>query len=113
MNAGWIAVVFLGRQPNPFVVEVGIEAVAQGDVCDGGTGFRTLLNDLSLERFAVGTALRAHGKIRLMGHGLRRRCREGVLAGRILLNYVVWGQRKCFGPTLERDPQRRLGNSAR
>lgn len=26
-----------------------------------------------------------------MGHGLRRRCREGVLAGRILLNYVVWG----------------------
>ena len=53
---------FLGRQPNPFVVEAGIEAVAQGDVCDGGTGFRTLLNDLSLERFAVGTALRAHGK---------------------------------------------------
>ena len=42
--------------------EVGIEAVAQGDVCDGGTGFRTLLNDLGLERFAVGTALRAHGK---------------------------------------------------
>ncbi|WP_448099651.1 hypothetical protein, partial [Klebsiella pneumoniae] len=42
--------------------KVGIEAVAQGDVCDGGTGFRTLLNDLSLERFAVGTALRAHGK---------------------------------------------------
>jgi hypothetical protein len=30
---------------------------------------------------------------RLLGghHGLRRRCREGVLAGRILLNYVVWG----------------------
>ncbi|MBW9418649.1 hypothetical protein ABKV41_18600 (plasmid) [Enterobacter roggenkampii] len=26
-----------------------------------------------------------------MGHDLRRRCREGVLAGRILLNYVVWG----------------------
>ena len=26
-----------------------------------------------------------------MGHGLRRRCREGVLDGRILLNYVVWG----------------------
>ncbi|WP_342365409.1 hypothetical protein, partial [Escherichia coli] len=36
--------------------------VAQGDVCDGGTGFRTLLNDLGLERFAVGTALRGHGK---------------------------------------------------
>lgn len=47
-----------------------------------------------------------------MGHGLRRRCREGVLAGRILLNYVARGNR-CFGPTLERDPQRRLGNSAR
>ena len=58
MNAGWIAVVFwVGSR-----IEVGIEAVAQGDVCDGGTGFRTLLNDLSLERFAVGTALRAHGK---------------------------------------------------
>lgn len=53
---------FLGKQANPFVDKVGIEAVAQGDVCDGGTGFRTLLNDLSLERFAVGTALRAHGK---------------------------------------------------
>ena len=24
---------FLGMQPNPFVDEVGIEAVAQGDVC--------------------------------------------------------------------------------
>lgn len=53
---------FLGMQPNPFVDEVGIEAVAQGDVCDGGTEFRTLLNDLGLERFAVGTALRGHGK---------------------------------------------------
>ena len=53
---------FLGKQANPFVDEVGIEAVAQGDVCDGDTGFRTLLNDLGLERFAVGTALRAHGK---------------------------------------------------
>ena len=52
----------LDKQAKPFVDEVGIEAVAQRDVCDGGTGFRTLLNDLSLERFAVGTALRAHGK---------------------------------------------------
>lgn len=29
---------FLIVQPNPFVDEVGIEAVAQGDVCDGGAG---------------------------------------------------------------------------
>ena len=42
--------------------EVGIEAVAQGDVCDGGTGFRTLRNDLGRERRAVGTALRGQGK---------------------------------------------------
>ncbi len=27
--------------------------------------------------------------------------------------YTLSGQRKCFDPTLERDPQRRLGNSAR
>lgn len=40
---------FLGKLANPFVDEVGIEAVAQGDVCDGGTGFRTLLNDLALK----------------------------------------------------------------
>ena len=47
-----------------------------------------------------------------MGHGLRRRCREGVLAGRIiLLNYVVWGQRGSVSARLwNTDPQRRLGN---
>ena len=53
---------FLIVQPNPFVNEVGIEAVTQGDVGDGGTGLGTLLDDLGFERFAVGTALRMHGK---------------------------------------------------
>jgi len=53
---------FLIVQPNPFVDEVGIEAVTQGDVCDGGAGLGTLLDDLSFERFAEGTALRGHGK---------------------------------------------------
>ncbi|GJB81337.1 MULTISPECIES: hypothetical protein [Pseudomonas] len=53
---------FLIVQPNPFVDEFGIEAVAQGDVGDGGAGLGALLNDLSFEGFAVGTALRDHGK---------------------------------------------------
>ncbi|EXF96302.1 hypothetical protein HK44_020910 [Pseudomonas fluorescens HK44] len=53
---------FLMMQPNPFVDEVGIEAVAQGDVCDGGAGLGALLDDLGFERFTVGTALRMHGK---------------------------------------------------
>jgi hypothetical protein len=74
---------FLGMQPNPFVDEVGIEAVPKA-------------------MFACRHGAEGAWKIRLMGqkwcplklgghHGLRRRCREGVLAGRILLNYVVWG----------------------
>ena len=53
---------FLIVQPNPFVDEVGIEAVAQGDVGDGGAGLGALLNDLGFKRFAVGPALRVHGK---------------------------------------------------
>lgn len=50
---------FLVVQPNPFVDEVGIEAVVQGD---GGAGLGALLDDLGFEKFAVGTALRVHGK---------------------------------------------------
>lgn len=53
---------FLIVQPNPFVDEVGIEAEAQGDVCDGSTGLGALLDDLGFEGFAVGTTLRGHGK---------------------------------------------------
>nr|WP_036990031.1 hypothetical protein [Pseudomonas vranovensis] len=53
---------FLIVQPNPFVDEVRIEAVAQGDVCDGCAGLDALLDDLGFEPFAVGTALRVHGK---------------------------------------------------
>lgn len=48
-------------QPNPFMGEVGIEAVTQGDVGDGGARFGTLLDDLGFEGFAVGAALRVHG----------------------------------------------------
>lgn len=40
--------------------EVGVEAVAQGDVGDGGAVIRALLNELGFEGFAVGTALRVH-----------------------------------------------------
>ncbi len=36
---------FLIVQPNPFVDEVGIEAVAQADVYDGGAGLGALLDD--------------------------------------------------------------------
>ncbi len=53
---------FLIVQPNPIVDEIGIEAVAQGYVGDGDARLRTLLNDLGFKRFAVGTALRVHGK---------------------------------------------------
>ncbi len=53
---------FLIVQPNPFMDEVGIEAVTQGDVGDGGARFATLLDDLGFERFAVSAALRVHGK---------------------------------------------------
>lgn len=54
--------VFLIVQPNPFVDEVGIEAVAQSDVCDGGARLGALLDNLGFEGFAVGTALRVHGR---------------------------------------------------
>ena len=53
---------FLIVQPNPFVDEIGIEAVAQGNVGDGGVGFGAPLDHLGFERFAVGTALRGHEK---------------------------------------------------
>lgn len=53
---------FFIMQPNEFVDEVGIEAVAQGAVCDGGIWLGAVLDDLGFERFAVGTALRVHGK---------------------------------------------------
>ncbi len=51
---------FLCVQAYPFMHEVGVEAVAQGDVGDGGVGFRALLNDPGFEGFAVGTTLRVH-----------------------------------------------------
>lgn len=53
---------FLTMQPNPLVKEVGVEAVAQGDICDGGARFGALLNDLGFEGLTVGTALRGHEK---------------------------------------------------
>lgn len=40
----------------------GIEAVALGDICDGGTRFSALLDDLGFEGFATGTTLRMHEK---------------------------------------------------
>lgn len=49
---------FLRVQAYPFVDEVGVEAVPQGDVGDGGAGLGALLNDPGFEGFAVGTALK-------------------------------------------------------
>lgn len=49
-------------QSNPLVKEVGIEALAQGDICNGGTRFGVLLDDLGFEGFAIGTTLRRHEK---------------------------------------------------
>ena len=83
MNAGWIAVVFW--------------------VCSRiHLWTRLALRLYPKAMFACRHGAEGAWKIRLMGqkwcplklgghHGLRRRCREGVLAGRILLNYVVWG----------------------
>lgn len=80
---------FLTVKPNPFVDEVAIVAVAQGDVCDGGTGLVALWALKIYFRFGAEHAW----KIRLMGqkwcqligghHGLRRLRQEDVLAGRI------------------------------
>ena len=53
---------FLRVQAYPFMHEVGVEAVAQGDVGDGGAGLGALLNDLGFKGFAVGTALKVHGE---------------------------------------------------
>lgn len=49
-----------GVEPDPFVDEVSVDAVAHRDVRNGGTWFGTLLNNLEFEGFTVGTALRVH-----------------------------------------------------
>ena len=51
---------FLGMQPNPFVDEVCVEAVAQRNAGNRGPGLGALLNNLGLEGFGVGTALWLH-----------------------------------------------------
>ncbi|MNQ84344.1 hypothetical protein D3C85_994690 [compost metagenome] len=52
--------VFLRLHPNPFVDEVSVEAMAEGYAGDRGAGLGTLLNDLGLEGFGIGTACWLH-----------------------------------------------------
>ena len=58
---------FLRLHSNPFMVEVRVEAVGQRGIGNRGTGLSTLLNNLGLEGFGVGTALWLHEKTRLKG----------------------------------------------
>lgn len=46
--------------PNPFVDEVCVEAMAEGDASNGNAGLDTLLDDLGLEGFGIGTACWLH-----------------------------------------------------
>jgi len=53
---------FLRMHPNPFMDEVGIEVVCQGDIGNRDVRLCTLGNDLSLEGFGIGTAFLWHGR---------------------------------------------------
>ena len=53
--------VFLRMHPNPFMDEVGIEVVGQGDIGNRGVRLRTFGNDLGLEGFGIGTTFLWHG----------------------------------------------------
>lgn len=51
---------FLCLQPNPFVNEVRVEAMAEGNAGNRSAGLDTPLNDLGLEGFGIRTACRLH-----------------------------------------------------
>ena len=51
---------FLRLHPNPFVDEVCVEAMAEGDAGNRSAGLGTLLNDLGLKGFGIGTACWLH-----------------------------------------------------
>lgn len=46
---------------NPFVEEVGIEVVGQGDIRNRGVRLRTFGNDLGHERFGIRVTFLLHG----------------------------------------------------
>lgn len=48
--------------PNPFMDEVGIEVVGQGDIGNRGVSLRTLGDDLGLKGLGIGTAFLWHGR---------------------------------------------------
>ena len=86
--------VFLRMHPNPFMDEVGIEVVGQGDIGNRGVRLSALGNDLGLEGLGIGTAFLWHGRplkkakngvhLNLGGHHrLKRWHQEGVLPGRL------------------------------
>ena len=59
---------FLRLHPNPFVDEVSVEAMAEGDAGDRSAGLGALLNDLSLEGICSG---RFNNVSEVMRAGLR------------------------------------------
>ncbi len=86
--------VFLLMHPNPFMNEVGIEAMGQSNIGNRDVRLCALGNDLGLEGLGIGTAFLWHGRplkkarngvhLNLGGHHrLKRRRQEGVLPGRL------------------------------
>ena len=51
---------FLRLHPNPFVDEVRVETMAEGNAGNRSAGLDTLLNDPGLEGFGIRTACRLH-----------------------------------------------------
>ena len=54
--------VFLCVRPNPFMDEVSVEVVSQGDIGNRAVRLRAFGNDLGLERLGVGTVFLWHGR---------------------------------------------------
>ena len=88
--------VFLRMHAYPFMDEVSVEIVGQGDIGDRGVRLRAFGDDLGLEGLGIGTAFLWHRRplkkakngvhLNLGGHHrLKRRCQEGVLPGRLQL----------------------------
>lgn len=56
----WVCRNFLRLQPNPFVDEVCVEAMAERDAGNRSAWLGALLNDLGFEGFGIGTACWLH-----------------------------------------------------
>ncbi|MDD0976442.1 hypothetical protein [Pseudomonas fontis] len=94
--------------PNPFMDEVGIKVVGQGDIGNRGVSLRTLGDDLSLKGLGIGTAFLWHWcplkkvkhgvHLNLGGHHrLKRWHQEGVLPGRLRTAKLFDSIRDTYG----------------